>query len=153
MVHVLNKGKNGEREIATLLRQIIDNVVISIPNIDFDTRQRLSEVVQRNTNQSSSGGCDIMLFGLAIEVKRQETLNLNAWWTQCLNSAARNDDIPILIWRQNRKPWQVRIQTMVLIPNSDLKVPLDCIISFEDFQMWFYYHVRSAILNDIKIKI
>lgn len=99
MVHVLNKGKNGEREVVKLLQPIVDRVYSSlgmeVPNL------------LRNQMQSAVGGYDIVgLDWLALEVKRQETLNLNAWWKQ-VNKAAREGQEPVVIFRQNHKKWRV----------------------------------------------
>ncbi len=147
MIHVVNKGKNGEREIATMLREIIDLAINNIDNLNQSEIQRLQEAVQRNTNQSSSGGCDILLFGLAIEVKRQEILNLNAWWNQTVISATRNKSIPILIWRQNRKQWQVKMEVKLQIPNSEIAILTAGIISIEDFKSWFYHYAECYIAS------
>ena len=82
-----NKGANAEREVAKL---IFEGTGV--------------EVV-RNLEQTRGGGYDLVgIDFLAIEVKRQETLCLPAWWRQTLKQAG-NDKIPVLVYRQNRKPW------------------------------------------------
>lgn len=145
MVHVVNKGKEGEREIARYLRGVIGDVIKQIPTLTQTDIDRLSEIVQRNTNQSSSGGCDIMLFGIAIEVKRQETLNLNNWWNQCLTSAVRNDHTPVLIWRQNRKPWSVMMHVEIPISETGESVLGVGVVKLEHFLTWFHHHITNVI--------
>ena len=69
------KGKRGEREVVKVLQPTVNKV--------FEARGLEPPVMFRNQNQSFQGGYDIDgLPWLALEVKRQETLNLNAWWGQ-----------------------------------------------------------------------
>lgn len=83
-----NKGANGERELAKLL---------------YD---RLGVELHRNLDQSRSGGYDIEgLPDFAIEVKRQEKLEVGKWWNQTCEQAEKVNRIPVLAYRQNRRPW------------------------------------------------
>lgn len=83
-----NKGANGERELAKLL---------------YD---RLGIELKRNLEQSRNGGYDLEgLPDFAIEVKRHEKLEVNKWWEQTVSQAERSNRIPVLAYRQNRKPW------------------------------------------------
>lgn len=85
------KGQEGEREIIKLLRDVCGEEI----------------ELSRNLNQTREGGHDIVgLEWLAIEVKRQETLDVEAWWRQTLAQAGR-DKVPVLVYRQNRKAWHV----------------------------------------------
>lgn len=96
------KGAGGEREICDMLNAIILE--------EADERGIVIETppVQRNQNQTAVGGCDLVgTYNFAIEVKRQETLNVETWWKQCVESARKLGQIPILIFRQNRKSWRV----------------------------------------------
>ena len=43
----------------------------------------------------------------AIEVKRQETLSVAAWWVQAEIQAKRVNKKPMLIYRKSRMPWRV----------------------------------------------
>ncbi len=131
----LNKGKNGERQVADLLRHEL-YLLMHKHQYDAETMVALHSLVQRNQNQSSAGGGDINLFGLSIEVKRHETLSVEAWWRQAEASAARNGDAPVLMYRQNNKAWHV-----VMMAN----VPLDdrshyrcrVTIDVDTFKAWF----------------
>ena len=94
-----NKGKRGEREVVKLLQPIVDRV--------FEERGLEPPVMFRNQNQSFQGGYDIDgIDWLALEVKRQEQLNINGWWKQTL-SQANPEQVPVLIYKQNHKPWKV----------------------------------------------
>jgi Holliday junction resolvase len=84
-----NKGKQGEREFAKLLGEGL--------GIEFS----------RNLDQVRNGGYDLIgLKQLAIEVKRCETLCIGSWWKQA-KSQAKEDQTPVLAYRQSRKDWTV----------------------------------------------
>ncbi|MDP6770877.1 MAG: hypothetical protein QF704_09305, partial [Anaerolineales bacterium] len=58
------------------------------------------------------GGHDVIgLTGCALEVKRQETLNVNAWWEQTVEQSKSNmlpkPQWPVLFYRKNHCPWSV----------------------------------------------
>jgi hypothetical protein len=106
MIHALNKGKNGEREVANTLNGILILTMREMGRSENDIL-RYSRVIQRNQNQSAVGGNDLVnVFGLSIEVKRQELLSVESWWTQTLAGAARNNEWPVLLYRQNNKKWR-----------------------------------------------
>lgn len=142
MVHVVNKGKEGEREVCRLLNVEI-NAIIADNNLDATTIEILKGVVQRNQNQSAVGGGDINLFGLSIEVKRQETLSVEEWWRQAVKSAARNGDKPVLIYRQNRKAWHVVMDGWLPLPADFHSARTQ--VSIESFQHWFRRWVLQKI--------
>jgi len=135
MVHAQNKGKAGEREVANLLRHEI-YLLMHKHQYDDATLAALNNVVQRNQNQSAEGGGDITLFGLALEVKRCETLEVEKWWRQAVTSANRNGDVPVLIYRQNRKPWRV-VMTGEIGLDDVSQYRCRVTIDLEDFQKWF----------------
>lgn len=145
MVHKLNKGKNGEREVATMLREVVEYAMKQFDDLEPALITRLQEIVQRNTNQSASGGCDIMVFGLAIEVKRQEQLQVDKWWNQCLKSASRNNHIPVLMYRQNRKAWRIRMLALVNLPHTQTGVQVVAEMDLDDFRKWLFNHVINCI--------
>lgn len=46
--------------------------------------------------------------GMHIEVKRNERLEVSRWYQQAQQDAARmKDGKPVVIYRQNRKPWMI----------------------------------------------
>jgi hypothetical protein len=85
------KGASAEREVFKLMG-------------DF-----LGFKVERNLSQTRDGGYDSVVGDFAVEVKRQETLNIKTWWEQATQQAGRCDPpkMPMLIYRQSRQPWRV----------------------------------------------
>jgi hypothetical protein len=83
------KGASGEREVFKLL-----NVKLG------------RDAFKRNLSQSRFGGCDsdgdlIM----AMEVKRCESLNLQAWIEQA-ERQAKPGQLPVLAYRRNGEEWR-----------------------------------------------
>lgn len=89
-----NKGHDAEREVVRILGAVIEEI-LGEPTL------------HRNLNQTRQGGHDIAgLEFLALEVKRCETLEIEKWWQQTLRQAEQaGGAIPVLMYRQNRKPW------------------------------------------------
>ena len=83
-----NKGAAGERELAQILTD------------------HLGVMIQRKLGQARDGGDDIQIGKYRIEVKRRETLSIDAWCKQ-VEDAASHDDIPVLAYRRNGQPWRV----------------------------------------------
>lgn len=105
------KGQVGEREFISLLQE------------------RLEVDLSRNLEQTREGGYDIVgLPQLAIEIKRQETLSIPAWWAQTLKQAKKGQ-VPILAYRQSRKPWTVIVPAKFL--NSKLSADKTVIIDVD----------------------
>lgn len=146
MVHIVNKGKGGEREIVTILNSVLEEIITERESeLNPEIVDKLRRIVQRNQNQSAVGGSDISIFGLAVEVKRQETLSVEAWWRQACASANTNKDVPVLIYRQNRKAWHVVMDGFLEIPKS--LVALRVQIDLPDFLRWFKQWATERIQN------
>jgi len=88
-----NKGAVGEREFFALL------------NKHLPERLRLS----RELAQSRDGGLDGSTAQVAIEVKRQERLNLPAWLKQA-RLGSSNGSLPVVAYRQNGEPWRCLVE-------------------------------------------
>lgn len=150
-INIRAKGQNGEREIADMLNFIIHS---EMKALGFPEEQCLKALttVQRNQNQSAVGGNDLTnCMGLSIEVKRQEALSVNTWWKQCVAAAERNNEMPVLMYRQNRKPWQIRTKGWINLPNSShccLNVDFD----IEQFKMWFRAWVKIKLLEGEQVR-
>jgi len=86
-----NKGSKGEREFAAWLKETLD--------LDFTPK--------RNLDQVREGGADILDVGdFVFEVKRCEALQHRKWWLQVSKAAKeKKNSIPLVVFRQNRKPW------------------------------------------------
>lgn len=128
------KGSGGEREAARLLQTWAADIGIEVDPT-------------RNLEQVRGGGYDLNgVPGLGIEVKRVETLNVTGWWRQATRQAAADGTVPVLMWRQNRRPWRfkVRLWAAVYSPckTSGATVPVDAEMSADDFRPWFEMHLR-----------
>ena len=140
-MNIRAKGQTGEREICDLLNsvayQVMHDMSLQIPVKPF---------FQRNQNQSAVGGSDITNpFGLCIEVKRQEVLNVNAWWAQCVKASLDFGGRPILIFRQNgKRKWRVLMEGYLQIEDA---FDMDCVVevSHEDFLYFFRMWIRRKL--------
>ena len=104
------KGSNGERELCRLLRS------------------GLGIEVERNLLQSRSGGHDIDLPGLALEVKRSAVVTeaiVRSWWQQAVRQADRARLCPALAYRADRQPWAVRLPLVALRPELHGELTVD----------------------------
>lgn len=138
-INIRRKGQSGEREIADMLNFIIYSVMKEKGLYEEECRKGLS-TVQRNQNQTAVGGNDLTgCFGLSIEVKRQEQLAVSTWWAQCVASAKRNNEIPILIYRQNRKAWRVRMPGRVGNIDAIVEIDIDTFKKFFAEQVGYYF--------------
>jgi len=131
-----NKGANAEREVAALLQPIIDRV--------YNDAGLVPPKMERNLEQTRGGGYDLIgIDWLALEVKRQEQLSINSWWGQTLRQA-RSNQMPVLIYRQNRKKWRVMMFGGLKVQNGKwLKVTVD--ITIEEFQKFFYHKMHQNL--------
>lgn len=146
MVNIRAKGQNGEREVQAILNEIVQRVR---SEQGFPLYEDRDLPFQRNQNQSAVGGDDLTNpFQLAIEVKRQETLSVNTWWKQCVQSATRSGGRAILIYRQSRKPWRVVMTGLLhFTPNGSKYLgPVPVEVDVETFKQWFAEYYRSLLL-------
>lgn len=76
------KGANGEREVAKILQQVVNEVALQCGYV--------SPTIRRNTEQSQIGGEDLTgLPWYSFEIKRCERVELDKWWQQTVTQAAR----------------------------------------------------------------
>lgn len=149
-IDVRQKGANGEREVATALNGVVSRVMATM-GYSADDIAAAARTVQRNQNQSAVGGCDLSnVFGMAVEVKRQETLSVPAWWRQCVVSAERGDELPVLVYRQNRKAWRVRTYAWLALPGADpgswaRQRRIVAEFDWETFLEWFAQWVQGRL--------
>jgi hypothetical protein len=86
------KGNGGERELARLLREW-----------GYDTRRGLQY-------QSGQVEADVVgLPGLHIECKRVQGLDIKKAMAQSIRDA-KEEEIPVVIHRENRKPWSITLR-------------------------------------------
>jgi len=136
MVNIRAKGFNAEREVATLLNGLL---IITMREMGYPENEISARSIQRNQNQSAVGGNDLSnTMGLGIEIKRHENLSgINGWWKQCVEGAARNNDHPVLLYRQNNSKWRCRTLAHLMLPNSDDSVIAVADFDYLAFQEWF----------------
>ncbi|QIW90734.1 UNVERIFIED_ORG: hypothetical protein GCAPEGMB_00415 [Vibrio phage V07] len=128
MVHVVNKGKEGEREFIKFLQPMVDEV--------YEKLGLEPVKLFRNQNQSALGGYDIDgIPWLAIEIKRQEQLSINTWWNQVLKATGEHQ-VPLLAFRQNRKQWRFMVWSHIHTGGSGY-VQVRSELNKEDFERWF----------------
>lgn len=130
------KGATGERELATLLRGFALQVGVTLE-------------LFRNLEQTRGGGHDLKgledEYKLAVEVKRRETVNVDAWWHQACRQATVVNCDPVLAWRQNRRPWAFRVRAWVYPCNAK---PLDIDMDVAAFRTWFQARLKQhAVLS------
>ena len=132
------KGAAGELEAARLLVAWAQGIM---PGATFT----------RNLEQVRGGGHDLLgLEWLAIEVKRQENVNLSGWWKQTIKQADAVGGVPFLMWRQNRKSWAFRVRVPVAhygphhsgVQYLDVDMPLDQAKAW--FQGELYYRIKEV---------
>ena len=124
------KGSAGELEAARLLTGWAAGVGVQL-------------TLERNLEQVRAGGADINgVPGLEVEVKRQEALSIGAWWRQVCKAADRSGKVPLLMWRQNRKPWTFMVRQYVAIYGKQTgTVQVDIMLAPTEAKKWFEYHV------------
>ena len=98
------KGMSGEREVATILRD------------------ELGMEVHRNwAQQAAIGGCDLIgIPGWGIEIKRIKKAteaDLQSFWQQTTEQATSAKVRPVLIYREDRQSWKVRMSLYDLRPD------------------------------------
>lgn len=91
MINSRTKGASAERELFKLISEAT--------GIE----------VKRNLVQTREGGFDSSVGRFAIEVKRQENLDLTSWWDQAVKQAEIAKLMPMLAYRKSRYPWRVRV--------------------------------------------
>lgn len=153
-INIRTKGQQGEREVADMLNFIVYTVLKEMGYPEEEALRGMT-TIQRNQQQSAVGGNDLTnCFGLSIEVKRQEALSVNTWWKQCVVAAARNEELPVLMYRQNRKPWRVRTLSWLNVGSSS-KNYMQAVVEFDidTFKSWFHAHVKQMMVDGYEIQI
>ena len=143
MINIRTKGASGELEICRILEPIVRGVLA-----ECGKELPVQAIIQRNQNQSAVGGSDLTnTFGLCIEVKRQEQLAINDWWKQCVEAAVRNNEIPVLLYRQNQRKWQAVMLTDLFYGETGDRIKVRATIAIEDFLDFFRRHVMQCMID------
>lgn len=150
-INVRHKGQSGEREVAKILNDVVDDVRHQMGLPKHSTKNK---PFQRNQNQSAVGGADLTNpFSLEIEVKRQENLSVERWWRQTLCAADRSGGIPILMFRQNNKSWRIMMHGDIPCHSPDLIAfrflgPVRVEINLQTFKTWFDLYYKAWLKKD-----
>lgn len=125
------KGHEAEREVIKLLEPVT---------------ARFGVKLMRNLLQTRQGGHDVEgLKHVAIEVKRQEVLEIEKWWQQALEQASRVGAIPVLVFRQSRKPWRVMMWGQVGEGEDAVRERVE--IGVGEFKRWL---TKSLVVRGFK---
>lgn len=150
MVNIRTKGQTGEREVADALNYRA-SLAFQKANVPFSWSD---DGAQRNQLQTAVGGCDLTnTWGLAVEIKRQEQLSVNTWWAQCVKSAERLQQEPVLIYRQSRQPWRVVMNTWMQYPlfgpemNDGVWQKVRSEIQWDEFLSYYQERVYRMLLK------
>lgn len=153
MINIRDKGQNGEREIAQLMNGI---VILAMKELGFpqDKITAAALSIQRNQNQSAVGGNDLSnTWGLSIEIKRQEQLSINSWWAQCVAAAGRNLEHPVLLFKQNHRPWRCITMGGLRLPGGE-QIMLERVeIDYHAFQKWFRNWVLTKLRQGEAVRV
>jgi hypothetical protein len=103
-VRSVEKGKEGEREVARLISKWV------------------GVKVQRNLVQARERGQEDLtgLDGWLIQVKWRRRLEIAKWWRELVAEARERSLEPALWWRTDGETWMVRVPL-----NGDLEDPMD----------------------------
>jgi len=151
LINARVKGGTGEREMASILNGLLLQVMKELNYSEEDINKSV-RTIQRNSNQTAVGGADLTnTFGLAIEIKRVEILDVNSWWKQTCAQAARNQEWPLLLYRQNHKGWKAVTYAYYPVDGQ----PAICYRSemmFSDFIVWYRAWIKAKILKGNTIR-
>ena len=98
--------------------------------------------IARILEQTREGGFDNSgIPELAVEVKRREQLSIRTWWTQTVDQAKPQNLIPVLVYRQSRKPWMWILPygttgTNVIEIGRGKKIVVVEELTTEEFKLW-----------------
>lgn len=148
-INIRQKGATGEREVTNTLIGIVHRAMREVGFTEQHILQA-AHCIQRNQNQSAVGGNDLShTFGMSIEVKRQECLSINTWWAQTIKAASPNNELPVLIYRQNHQSWKVITMGCLYLPIADgsMSSYFNCRmeIDWSDFLKWFHFWVLRKL--------
>lgn len=133
-----NKGSAGEREVILLLTTWATQVGVALH-------------LERNLEQTRYGGADINgLPGFEVEVKREQSHNLAAWWRQVTVASERTGKRPLLCHRKNNCKWSFRTWVYVVEYTTDgegLLVPLIVDLDLAQGEAWFKACIKQIAAN------
>jgi hypothetical protein len=127
------KGYRGEVEVMSLIAEMAMAVCnqLGVPPPEL---------------ARSPNGRDIRgISWIAIEVKRVEAdnpSNLLSWWEQAKSQAQVGQE-PVLFYRKNNSPWNIRMFGFLDANGSRIRCPVD--IGLPAFRVWFSERYKSTV--------
>lgn len=144
------KGASGERDVLNAFRDVMRNVEAELTEAgaqfvarsEFATRKR----IERGTSNRDLGNIPI----ISIEVKRNESLNVNAAWQQAVNQSDKGL-LPVLVYRFNREAWRVRTWTALTHYDRSGRVVRYAVaeVSLPDFLAYFSEMYRQFLTEGL----
>jgi hypothetical protein len=139
-----NKGARAEREAIKLLTPVVTEIYSK-----FGMEQPR---LQRNSMQADGGGSDIAgLEWMALEIKHQETLNVNQWWEQCVGqvkvriiNGKEVSQVPVLMYKRNNVKWRVMMHGL-LRTGGEQNIVCPCDIPMESFLLYFRHKLIKEL--------
>ena len=119
MTNSRNKGASFEREIGNLL------------TADLGLNNNVRRILEQTREKHLP---DLMLGRWYIECKRYGTgaEPLESWWQQVLD-ATREEGIPALVYKFDRRPIKVRVPLGAINPELNINAPYTADLLWEDF--------------------
>jgi hypothetical protein len=133
------KGKRGEVEF----NQLIDSLLGLLPFEEAALRglPATDPALMPRADVQGHGADNLRVSGLAIEIKRQEILQVDKWWAQACRQADNLGLVPVLAYRQNRKQWTVCVPAYLLVIGLHGYITL----TEEVFSQWFLHWVTPHV--------
>ena len=132
-----NKGARGEGEVIAFLQPIVDKVCEENGHPRF--------ILRRNQDQRFAAK-QYDLIGVpwvALEIKRVENQSgIGGWWKQTLAATSENQ-IPVLIYRQNYRQWKVRMRVQVLAVTTPILMTIN--VDIASFLIWFEQMLKQRL--------
>ncbi len=134
-----NKGKRGERELASTLNAMLGG-----------------EIVERTGHQQAKvGGFDLTMPNCAIEVKRYAVIkdgHIAAFWKETIKQSKEFGTVGVLAYREDNQAWRVMVPgsysegaKLILVPDQKFAWTL----TIDGFLIWY----RSTLAAEQNGKI
>jgi hypothetical protein len=142
-VNARSKGRRGEQEVATMLRDVLKEVLGEEHGVEIKRNLMQWAGAHRTEGQGDISGLE----WLSIEVKRVENdlpSGLKSWWEQCKSQAHARQQ-PVLFHRMNGRDWNIRTYIMTLCGDVQIKLPVD--MEWRIFRVWLKQMIKSRFSN------
>lgn len=128
------KGKRAERAVVQMLQPVVNRVYALVGLPEENTPLLIRNSLQSRAESSVSHFDLIGLDWIAIEVKHQETSNINQWWEQTTRQAGTTR-VPVLIYKKNNIAFRAMMYGYLPAGDKSVKCPVD--ITIDHFLQYF----------------